>query len=62
MKYVNIIVAIIAVGNVIYSFIEPKESPSIFTLEVNIWVYRLFWILIAVSCIFGYLNNKSKKK
>jgi hypothetical protein len=61
MKYLSLALGILAIANVIYSFIgEAAATAGIFGFEVNIWVYRLFWGILAIGCIFDYLK-KSKQ-
>mgnify|MGYP007105800272 CR=1 FL=1 len=57
-KIVNVIIVIIAVANVVYSFWKYSDSISFFGFEVNIWVYRLFWSLIAIGIFYDYSKKK----
>ena len=57
-KIASIIIGIIAIGNVIYSFWKYSDSIEFFGFEINVWIYRIFWSLIA----FGMLYDKFRKK
>ena len=57
-----IIAAIIAIANVVYSFWKPDGSYSIFSIEINIWIYRLIWSIGGVSVIYEYYKNKRNKQ
>ena len=57
-KIASIIFGIIAVGNVIYSFWKYSGSTEFFGLEVNVWIYRIFWSLIAIYMFYDKFNKK----
>ncbi len=57
-KIINVIIVIIAVGNVVYSFWNYSDSTSFFGFEINVWVYRLFWSLIAAGIFYDYIKKK----
>ena len=57
-KIASIIFGIIAIGNVIYSFWKYSDSTEFFGFEINVWIYRIFWSLIAVNMF----SNKFYKK
>jgi len=57
-KIASIIFGIIAVGNVIYSFWKYSDSTEFFGLEVNVWIYRIFWSLIAIYMFYDKFNKK----
>ncbi len=60
MKYLSLVLGILAIANVIYTFFGDNMTTAIFGFEVSIWTYRLFWGILAVGCIFDYIR-KSKK-
>ena len=57
-RITSIIIGIIAIGNVIYSFWKYSDSTEFFGFEINVWIYRILWSLIA----FGMLYEKFSKK
>ena len=57
-KIASIIFGIIAIGNVIYSFWEYSDSTEFFGYEVNVWIYRIFWSLIAIYMFHDKFNKK----
>lgn len=57
-KIASILFGIIAIGNVIYSFWKYSDSTEFFGFEINVWIYRIFWSLIAVNMF----SNKFYKK
>ena len=57
-KIASIILGIIALGNVIYSFWKYSDSTEFFGFEINVWIYRIFWTLIAVKMLYDLQNGK----
>ena len=61
MKYLSLILGILAIANVMYTFLgNTAATPGIFGFEVPIWFYRLFWGILAIGCFYDYYR-KSKK-
>ncbi len=61
MKYVSLILGILAIANVMYTFMENTAATAgIFGFEVPISVYRLFWGILAIWCLYDFYR-KSKK-
>ena len=60
MKTFYLIVGIIAVAQVLYSFWGNPDTGEIFGFEVNIWIYRLFWSVIAIPLLYGHFKRKKK--
>lgn len=58
-KIIILIVAIVAIANVIYSFFGNQESISVFGFEINLWIYRLFWGVIAVLLLYDYFKKSN---
>ena len=65
-KLFNVFVWILALTLIIYSFIKNPTSESVLGIEVNIWIYRLFWGIIAAFSIFEQIKiirmNRSKSE
>ncbi|VXB28411.1 conserved hypothetical protein [Flavobacterium sp. 9R] len=45
--------------NFIYSFFETKDSYELFSVPVNIWIYRGYRLLIAMVFIKIYLSKRA---
>ncbi|CAI8228571.1 MAG: Uncharacterised protein [Formosa sp. Hel1_33_131] len=61
-KTINLILGIIAVATVIYSFYGNLEPTSLFGFEINIWIYRLIWSLLAVGVFYDYAKKNKISK
>jgi len=61
-KTITLIVGILAVANVIYSFFGNSESDQIFGFEMNIWIYRLIWSLLALGIFYDYTKKNKISK
>lgn len=57
-RTILLLVGIIAVSNVVYSFFVNSLKASFFAFEINIWVYRLIWSLLAVGILYSYAKKK----
>jgi hypothetical protein len=57
-KNITLIAGIIAVAYVIYSFFGNSEYADIFGFEVNIWMFRLFWSVLAVGILYSYYKKR----
>ena len=66
MRNLNVFVWILALTIIIYSFIKNPTSETILGFEVNIWIYRLFWGVVAALSILEQFRmirtNRSKSK
>ena len=47
----------IAVINILFSFFDDATRASIFSIEMDIWVYRLVWLVLAGFMFFSYLQR-----
>lgn len=56
-KVFSILIILIAAGNVVYSFFSGMTSASILTIEMNIWVYRLIWAVLAVFLVLNHFKK-----
>lgn len=54
----SIIIGILAIINIIYSFWNATTIESIFGIEMNIWVYRLIWSVITIASLYDYYKKK----
>ncbi|MFC3811329.1 hypothetical protein [Lacihabitans lacunae] len=53
----SLIIGLLAAVNVISTFFTENISSKILFLEVNIWFYRFFWSVIAISLIFKHFEK-----
>jgi len=60
-KYISLILAALAIANVIYSFIVIKQQ-SLFGFDIDIWAYRAIWSVFAVIFIYNFFNNLKKER
>lgn len=58
----NLILGILAIANVIYSFFRDTSTATILTFEVDIWYYRIVWVFLAVILIFNHFKEQKRKK
>lgn len=56
----HLIIAIIAMVNIIYSFMKVSDTEHFFGIEINIWVYRLIWLGLGALSLLNYLKLKKK--
>ena len=61
-KTITLIIGIFAVINLIYSFFGNSEYSNIFGFEVNIWIYRLIWGILAIGILYGYSKKRNSVK
>ncbi|MFL1895081.1 hypothetical protein ACJRPK_05220 [Aquimarina sp. 2-A2] len=63
MRYTYIlIIAGLALLNLIYTFIKTESSYEIFGFAINLWTYRLIWAMMVVLCVWNYLVKKRSAK
>lgn len=65
-RYVGLILALIIFADVIMSFINDKDVENVFGIEMNVWVYRFLWsllaFLLAKSFVQGLKEDKTTEK
>ena len=47
-KYLSLMLAVIITLNVIYSFVVNAKTEAVFGFEINVWVYRIVWSILAI--------------
>ncbi|WP_299781688.1 hypothetical protein [uncultured Formosa sp.] len=57
-KLTLILVLLLSLSNIIYSFWGNQESDQIFGIEMNIWIYRLVWIFVIIGISYDYFKKK----
>ncbi len=58
-KIISLIIGIMAIAMVVYSFWNNSTTESIFGIETNIWIYRLFWSIIAIILLYDYYKKRN---
>jgi len=61
-KNLTIIGVILCLSNVVYSFFGNSESDQVFGIEMNIWIYRLIWSLLALGIFYDYTKKNKISK
>ncbi|MCL5245789.1 MULTISPECIES: hypothetical protein [Cellulophaga] len=59
-KTILIIGGTLALANVAYSFFRDTETVFFFGKDVNIWLYRLIWLFMAVLILNAYRKEVKK--
>jgi hypothetical protein len=60
MKIINIIAALIALSALAETFFNPTKTFDIFSIELNIWLYRVIWLMVLIGTTYD-LYKASKK-
>ncbi|QNM84201.1 hypothetical protein H9W90_08245 [Polaribacter pectinis] len=50
---------IVAILNVVLSFVGDKTVETIFNYEINIWTYRILWTVLAGIFLMNYRKKKN---
>ncbi len=61
-KYIGIILAVIILIDVIMSFVNEKDVENVFGIDVNVWVYRFLWSLLAFLLARSFVQGMKKDK
>ena len=61
-RYVGLILAFIIAIDVVMSFVNAKEVENVFGIEMNVWVYRFLWSLLAFLLARGFVQENKKNK
>ncbi len=57
-KIISLIIGIMATVNVIDSFWSDSTTETIFRIEMNIWIFRLIWSVIAIILFYDYYKKR----
>lgn len=60
-KYVSLILALIISIDVFMSFVRDTEVENVFGIEVNVWVYRFLWSLLAFLLARSFVQELKNK-
>lgn len=59
LKVLSFIFALTLIYDIIYSFLSIDEGYKIFSFSVNVWVYRLYKLMVVALLLgFGIRRNK----
>ena len=61
-RTINLILGIVAVACIVYSFITNPQMGSFLGFEINIWYERAFWLFVACGCFYNFFRNKENAK
>ncbi|MGJ5641434.1 hypothetical protein [Formosa sp. S-31] len=56
-KNISILMGILAVVSVIFSFFGNLTSANILGFEINIWAYRMIWSMLAIFVLFPHYKR-----
>jgi hypothetical protein len=63
MRKFNLIIVIYFAFQLIWSiFFDKSSTDKILWIDLNIWIVRLIWAVIAAVLIYGYFKNEKPKK
>lgn len=62
MKYFKLILGILCLVTFVRSFFYYQETSEFIGIEMNIWVFRLIWGILAVGFFYGYFKKKKSEK
>ena len=58
-KIISLIIGIMAILNIIDSFWSNPSTETMFSIEMNIWIYRLIWSIIAIILLYDYYKKRN---
>ncbi|WP_434035933.1 hypothetical protein [Formosa sp. 4Alg 33] len=61
-KTFSLVLGIIALIQVVYSFLSSATTGRMLTFELNIWLYRLIWSAITFAFFYDYYKSLNKGK
>ncbi len=62
MKYLNLVFGFLALINVIYTFFSDAQTGRLFGMDINIWLYRLIWLALALAFFNSYRKRKNAEQ
>lgn len=60
-KYISLILALIISIDVFMSFVRDAEVENVFGIEMNVWVYRFLWSLLAFLLARSFIQEFRSK-
>ncbi len=61
-KYLSLVLAIIIALDVWMSFVRNNAVENVFGIELNVWVYRVLWSLLAILLFTNFIGELKKEK
>lgn len=61
-KYLSLVLAIIIALDVWMSFVRNNAVENVFGIELNVWVYRVLWSLLAILLFVNFIGELKKEK
>lgn len=55
-KNLYLVLTILSAMNVVYTFLSDADAGDFFGFQVDIWVYRLLWLLFTALFFKTYFN------
>ena len=62
MKVLNNVLLVLTLSSLIVSIINPDKNYDIFSVDVDIWVYRGFWLIIIIGISYELYKIFKKEK
>ncbi len=63
MKHIfYLLCGIAGLYKVITSFIYPEKETTLFSFEINVWVYRVIWSIVIIAMIEYFYRELKKQK
>jgi hypothetical protein len=57
----NLVWGVIGLVIVVLTFVNNNTVKVVFGFELNIWVYRAIWSLIAAGSLFSYFKRRNEE-
>ncbi|MEX0273711.1 MAG: hypothetical protein AB3N16_04970 [Flavobacteriaceae bacterium] len=57
-KFTSLAFGILAVGIIVYGFVQGHKTASVLGFEINIWLYRAVWALIGISSFRDFYQKR----
>ncbi|WP_066220996.1 hypothetical protein [Formosa haliotis] len=57
-----IIIGILGVSNIAYSFYQNPEFERLFGIDMNVWIYRLIWAALAAKGVYDFFTKKNPEQ
>ncbi|MFV8226468.1 hypothetical protein [Christiangramia aquimixticola] len=62
MKFINIVAALIALYSFIDSMISTEQTFTLFSFELNIWLARIFWLVVFLGISYDLFKIYKKER
>ena len=58
----SLVLSLIIFADVIMSFVNDKEIENVFGIEMNVWLYRFLWFLLAFLLAKSFVQRHKEDK